>query len=128
VRPLNQWILLLHCLPRAFNRIKHIWHVPLSTMSKNACRNLCSGGLVNCHALQLPRLYNVYKEQGIIENFEQLLDNIFQPLFEVTKDPSLLLRCDSTAAELCGDSCCTGFSQSCKTCPVKVFGLHSADI
>jgi AMP deaminase len=57
-------------------------------MSKNACRNLCSGGLVNCHALQLPRLYNVYKEQGIIENFEQLLDNIFQPLFEVTKDPN----------------------------------------
>ncbi|DBA77340.1 TPA: hypothetical protein ACH3X2_000858 [Trebouxia sp. C0005] len=38
--------------------------------------------------IQLPRLYNVYKEQGIIENFEQLLDNIFQPLFEVTKDPN----------------------------------------
>ncbi len=30
----------------------------------------------------------MYKEQGIIENFEQLLDNIFQPLFEVTKDPN----------------------------------------
>ena len=41
-----------------------------------------------CGHLQLPRLYNVYKEQGIIENFEQLLDNIFQPLFEVTKDPN----------------------------------------
>lgn len=38
--------------------------------------------------LQLPRLYNVYKEQGIIENFEQLLDNIFHPLFEVTRDPN----------------------------------------
>lgn len=38
--------------------------------------------------MQLPRLYNVYKEQGIIENFEQLLDNIFHPLFEVTKDPN----------------------------------------
>ena len=38
--------------------------------------------------VQLPRLYNLYKEQGIIENFEQLLDNIFQPLFEVTKDPN----------------------------------------
>ena len=38
--------------------------------------------------VQLPRLYNVYKEQGIIENFEQLLDNIFHPLFEVTRDPN----------------------------------------
>ncbi len=27
VRPLNQWMLLLHSLPRAFNTIKHIWHV-----------------------------------------------------------------------------------------------------
>lgn len=41
-----------------------------------------------CGMVQLPRLYNVYKEQGIIENFEQLLDNIFHPLFEVTKDPN----------------------------------------
>ena len=41
-----------------------------------------------CTWVQLPRLYNVYKEQGIIENFEQLLDNIFHPLFEVTRDPN----------------------------------------
>lgn len=40
------------------------------------------------HWVQLPRLYNLYKEQGIIENFEQLLDNIFHPLFEVTRDPN----------------------------------------
>lgn len=46
----------------------------------------CMIGLVHC--VQLPRLYNVYKEQGIIENFEQLLDNIFHPLFEVTRDPN----------------------------------------
>ncbi len=37
---------------------------------------------------QIPRLYAVYKEQGIIETFEQMLDNIFTPLFEVTKDPN----------------------------------------
>lgn len=37
---------------------------------------------------QIPRLYNVYKEQGIIDNFEQLLSNIFAPLFEVTLDPA----------------------------------------
>eukprot|EP00884_Botryococcus_braunii_P015280 jgi/Botrbrau1/2435/Bobra.0395s0056.1 len=33
--------------------------------------------------IQVPRLYDIYKAQGIIENFEQLLDNIFTPLFEV---------------------------------------------
>lgn len=37
---------------------------------------------------QVPRLYDIYKAQGIIENFEQLLDNIFRPLFEVSVDPS----------------------------------------
>lgn len=37
---------------------------------------------------QIPRLYNVYKETGVIENFQQMLENIFEPLFEVTKDPS----------------------------------------
>jgi adenosine deaminase len=38
--------------------------------------------------VQIPRLYNVYREQGIVENFEQMIDNIFYPLFEVTKDPN----------------------------------------
>ena len=43
---------------------------------------------LNALLLQIPRLYNVYKEQGLIDNFEQLLDNIFHPLFEVTRDPN----------------------------------------
>jgi hypothetical protein len=30
----------------------------------------------------------VYKASGEIENFEQMLRNIFAPLFEVTRDPS----------------------------------------
>lgn len=38
--------------------------------------------------LQVPRLYNVYKAQGLLENFEQMLDNLFRPLFEVTADPT----------------------------------------
>lgn len=38
--------------------------------------------------IQIPRLYNVYRETGIIENFEQMLENIFLPLFEATLDPS----------------------------------------
>lgn len=38
--------------------------------------------------MQIPRLYDIYKAQGLIDNFEQLLDNIFTPLFEVTVDPN----------------------------------------
>eukprot|EP01018_Ginkgo_biloba_P000785 Gb_23346 [translate_table: standard] len=38
--------------------------------------------------IQLPRLYNVYKEMGIVTSFQNILDNIFIPLFEVTVDPS----------------------------------------
>ena len=38
--------------------------------------------------VQIPRLYDIYKAQGIIENFEQLLENIFIPLFEVTVNPN----------------------------------------
>ncbi|XP_068668368.1 AMP deaminase-like [Aristolochia californica] len=37
--------------------------------------------------IQLPRLYNVYKEMGIVTSFQNILDNIFLPLFEVTADP-----------------------------------------
>ncbi|CAG8978369.1 hypothetical protein HYALB_00010387 [Hymenoscyphus albidus] len=38
--------------------------------------------------IQVPRLFDVYKATGLMENFEQVVKNIFQPLFEVTKDPS----------------------------------------
>ena len=38
--------------------------------------------------IQLPRLFNVYRAQGTMKNFQQMLDNIFIPLFEVTIDPS----------------------------------------
>ncbi|XP_065010080.1 probable AMP deaminase isoform X1 [Musa acuminata AAA Group] len=37
--------------------------------------------------IQLPRLYNIYKEMGIVTSFQNMLDNIFLPLFEVTVDP-----------------------------------------
>ncbi|KAF3336965.1 putative AMP deaminase [Carex littledalei] len=37
--------------------------------------------------IQLPRLYNVYKEMGTVTSFQNLLDNIFLPLFEVTVNP-----------------------------------------
>lgn len=38
--------------------------------------------------IQLPRLYNVYKEMGIVQSFETILENVFAPLFEVSVDPS----------------------------------------
>lgn len=38
--------------------------------------------------IQIPRLYNVYHSNGTMKNFQQMLDNIFAPLFEVTVDPS----------------------------------------
>ncbi|XP_068647326.1 probable AMP deaminase [Aristolochia californica] len=38
--------------------------------------------------IQLPRLYNVYKKMGIVTSFQNILDNVFIPLFEVTVDPN----------------------------------------
>jgi AMP deaminase len=37
--------------------------------------------------IQIPRLYDVYKQNGSVQNFEEIVRNIFEPLFEVTKDP-----------------------------------------
>ncbi|BDD59125.1 AMP deaminase [Monascus purpureus] len=38
--------------------------------------------------IQIPRLYDVYKSSGMMENFEQVITNVFKPLFEVTRRPS----------------------------------------
>lgn len=56
--------------------------------------------------IQVPRLYNIYKSSGIIKNFEDVIQSkwfilslsflyslslvldLFEPLFEVTQDPS----------------------------------------
>jgi AMP deaminase len=38
--------------------------------------------------IQIPRLYNIYHKNGTIRNFQEMLENIFMPLFEVTLDPS----------------------------------------
>ncbi|GJJ69650.1 AMP deaminase [Entomortierella parvispora] len=37
--------------------------------------------------IQVPRLYSVYKATNTVENFEKVIQNIFKPLFEVTRDP-----------------------------------------
>jgi AMP deaminase len=38
--------------------------------------------------IQVPRLYDMYKSSKMMENFESVIKNVFQPLFEVTKDPA----------------------------------------
>eukprot|EP01006_Ploeotia_vitrea_P042180 TRINITY_DN66612_c6_g1_i1.p1 TRINITY_DN66612_c6_g1~~TRINITY_DN66612_c6_g1_i1.p1 ORF type:complete len:367 (-),score=197.78 TRINITY_DN66612_c6_g1_i1:56-1156(-) len=38
--------------------------------------------------IQIPRLYKVYRQRKELENFEQMIRNIFEPLFKVTIDPS----------------------------------------
>lgn len=37
--------------------------------------------------IQIPRLYDVFKANGLMENYDELVRNVFQPLFEVTQDP-----------------------------------------
>ncbi|KAJ7078611.1 hypothetical protein B0H15DRAFT_860299 [Mycena belliarum] len=38
--------------------------------------------------VQIPRLYDIYKANGSVETFQDIICNVFVPLFEVTKDPS----------------------------------------
>lgn len=38
--------------------------------------------------IQIPRLFAVYKRANTLNNFQEMIDNIFKPLFEVTVDPS----------------------------------------
>lgn len=37
--------------------------------------------------IQIPRLYHVYRASGLVANFQEMIDNIFLPLFRVTVDP-----------------------------------------
>lgn len=38
--------------------------------------------------VQVPRLYNIYKESGTIFAYRDIITNLFQPLFEVSLDPT----------------------------------------
>ncbi|GME84999.1 unnamed protein product [Ambrosiozyma monospora] len=38
--------------------------------------------------IQVPRLYDIYHRNGMVKSFGDIIQNLFQPLFEVTKDPS----------------------------------------
>ncbi|CAB3403896.1 unnamed protein product [Caenorhabditis bovis] len=37
--------------------------------------------------IQIPRLYDIYRAKKMVNSFDELLENIFTPLFEVTNDP-----------------------------------------
>lgn len=39
--------------------------------------------------IQVPRLYDLYKKNGNVTNFHQIMVNLFEPLFKVTLDPKL---------------------------------------
>ncbi|KZP06449.1 AMP deaminase [Athelia psychrophila] len=38
--------------------------------------------------IQVPRLYDVYKANGSVNTFEDIVTNVFRPLFEVTQNPA----------------------------------------
>ncbi|RMX39784.1 hypothetical protein pdam_00007132 [Pocillopora damicornis] len=37
--------------------------------------------------IQIPRLYDIYRSKNIVNNFQEMLENIFHPLFEATVNP-----------------------------------------
>jgi AMP deaminase len=52
---------------------------------------VCNNGIFSDNVrwlIQIPRLYSVFKEKNTMDNFEELIVNIFKPLFEVTLDPT----------------------------------------
>eukprot|EP01083_Nonionella_stella_P261427 890169_1 len=52
--------------------------------------------------IQVPRLYMIYKNKGMIDNFEEMVTNIFKPLFEVTVDPRSHPKLHLFLKKVCG--------------------------
>lgn len=42
-----------------------------------------------CWLIQVPRLFNIYAKGGMLGSFQDMLANVFLPIFEVTVDPSI---------------------------------------
>ncbi|KAH9261550.1 AMP deaminase [Batrachochytrium salamandrivorans] len=55
--------------------------------------------------IQFPRLYSVYKAKGIIQNFQDMLNNIFLPLFACTLNPHGMLELDLFLNQVVGFDC-----------------------
>ncbi|KAL5149862.1 AMP deaminase [Glycine soja] len=63
------------------------WIVNNDLYSENVVWLIQQLMVVLINVLLLPRLYNVYKEMGNVTSFQNMLNNIFIPLFEVTVNP-----------------------------------------
>jgi len=55
--------------------------------------------------IQIPRLYAVYKSMGLVNNFQDMLTNIFEPLFTVTLDPASNPELDNFLNVITGFDC-----------------------
>jgi len=52
--------------------------------------------------IQIPRLYSIYKRAGSIDNFQEMLVNIFGPLFDATLNPEKYPRISQMLEEVVG--------------------------
>lgn len=55
--------------------------------------------------IQIPRLYSVYKRLGLISSFQEMLTNIFEPLFANTLDPQSNPEVDLFLRHVIGFDC-----------------------
>jgi len=83
-------------------RTRDDWNALAHWVLDNNVRSSCNRWLV-----QVPHDYDQFKKNGEIECFQDMLDNIFLPLFEVTIDPS----CNPTLHEVLRDI--SGFDSVC---------------
>lgn len=52
--------------------------------------------------IQVPRLYSLWREAGIVNSFAEYMDNLFQPLFECTAQPQKHLQLSLMLQNICG--------------------------
>lgn len=62
--------------PDEWDKLSH-WAIANDVFSDN-----------NVWLIQVPRLFDIYRRNNSVQSFEQILQNLFQPLFEVTIYPS----------------------------------------
>lgn len=67
-----------------YGQKKSEWSTLANWVVSNNLASPCVRWMIQC-----PRLYEVYKANNTVNNFGELLDNFFTPLFEVSIDPSV---------------------------------------
>ena len=67
--------------------------------------------------IQVPRLYGMYKERGLLNSFQELLDNLFAPLFEVSIDPNSHPKLHLMLQQVVGIDCVDDESKPEGRCP-----------